>query len=114
MRDGKRSDDGNERAETAERDHQAEQEQKMVGAVKNVEKTQVDEAEGGLVPARVEPDEAGFPGKSEGRNSPPGGTKRRKSAKGRAKAGDAGWMEKRRLSGWDGESKNKVKKVLFQ
>ena len=60
MRDGERGDDGNERAETAKRDYKTKQKQKMVGAVENVEKTQVDKSQSGLVPARVEADETGI------------------------------------------------------
>src|SRR5690349_6706807 len=40
----------------------------MVGAVQNVEKTQVDKSQSGLMPARVEPDEAGVAGQFEGAN----------------------------------------------
>ncbi len=58
MRDRKGSNYGNERAEAAKRDYQAKQKQQMVGAIKNVEKTQVDKSQGGLVPPRVESDEA--------------------------------------------------------
>ena len=54
MRDGERGDDGNERTEAAKGDHQAEQKQQMVGAVENVEKTQVHEAHCRLAPPRIE------------------------------------------------------------
>src|SRR5438552_114116 len=65
MRDGERGDDGDERAETAKRDYKTKQKQKMVGAVENVEKTQVDKSQSGLVPARVETDETGIAGEFE-------------------------------------------------
>src|SRR2546421_8628046 len=65
MRDGERGDDGSERAETAKRDYKTKQKQKMVGAVENVEKTQVDKSQSGLVPARVETDETGIAGEFE-------------------------------------------------
>src|SRR5437016_2697293 len=60
MRDRECSNHGNERTEAAEGDHQAEQKQEMVNAVKNVEKTQVDKTQSRLLPPRVEPDEAGI------------------------------------------------------
>src|SRR5437016_3819208 len=65
MRDGERGDDGDERAETAKRDYKTKQKQKMVGAVENVEETQVDKSQSGLVPARVETDETGIAGEFE-------------------------------------------------
>src|SRR5258708_3576023 len=72
MRDGERGDDGNECAKAAKRDHQAEQKQQMVGAVKNVEKTQVHEPRGRLVPPRIEVDEAGIAVEFECANSADG------------------------------------------
>src|SRR5437879_6915809 len=68
MRNGERGDDGNERAETAKRDYKTKQKQKMVGAVENVEKTQVDKSPSGLVPARVEADETGIASEFERAN----------------------------------------------
>src|SRR5437660_10823657 len=68
MRNGERGDDGNERAETAKRDYKTKQKQKMVGAVENVEKTQVDKSQSGLVPARVEADEIGIASEFESAN----------------------------------------------
>ena len=46
-----------ERAEAAERDHQAEQEQQVIGAVEDVKEAQLDEPQRRLVPPRIEPDE---------------------------------------------------------
>ena len=59
MRDGERRDDDDERTETAERNHQAQQEQQAIDAAKDVEKTIHDEPRHGLEPSRVEPDVAG-------------------------------------------------------
>src|SRR5581483_8125267 len=44
---------------------QAEQEQQVIGAVEDMEESSLDEAEGGLIPARVEADQAGVAGKFE-------------------------------------------------
>src|SRR2546430_552855 len=68
MRNGERGDDGNEHAETAKRDYKTKQKQKMVGAVENVEKTQVDKSQSGLVPARVDADETGIASEFECEN----------------------------------------------
>ncbi len=72
MRDGERGDDRNERTEAAKGDHQAEQKQQMVGAVENVEKTQVHEAHCRLVPPRIEVDEARIAVEFERANSAAG------------------------------------------
>src|SRR6266852_826902 len=72
MRDGERGDDGNERAKAAKRDHQAEQKQEMVGAVENVEKTQIHKPHGRLVPPRIEVDEARIAVEFERANSAAG------------------------------------------
>ena len=69
----------------------------MVGAVKNVEKTQVDEAEGGLVPARVEPDEAGIPGEFERANFAARWHKTKNSDDAQAQARERGMDGKTRL-----------------
>jgi hypothetical protein len=57
--DGERRDDEHERAEAAEGDHQAEDEQQVVGAIEDVLEAEPDEGERRLVPARIEPHEAG-------------------------------------------------------
>ena len=54
MRDRERRDDDDQRAEPAERDHQAEQEQQVIDAVEDVEEAVLDEAQRRLVPARIE------------------------------------------------------------
>src|SRR5260370_19999083 len=72
MRDGERGDDGNERAETAKWDYQTQQKKQMVGAVQNVEKTQVDKSQGRLMPPRVEADQDGIAGEFERANSADG------------------------------------------
>src|ERR1700747_836266 len=69
MRDGECGDDGNEGAEAAERNHQAKQKQEMIGTVKNVKKTEIDETQSCLVPTRVEPDDAEIAGEFERANS---------------------------------------------
>src|SRR5260370_1020708 len=60
MGKGKRGDDGNERAEAAERNHKTEQKQKVVGAIEDVEKTEVDKAQRRLMPPRIETNQAGI------------------------------------------------------
>ena len=55
VRDREGGDDDDERPEAAERDHQAEQEEQVVGAVENVKEARDDEAPRRLVPARIEP-----------------------------------------------------------
>src|SRR5216683_3251909 len=72
MRDGECGYDGNERAEAAEGDHQTEQKEQVVGAVENVEKTQVDKSQGRLVPPRIEVDKARIAGEFERANSTAG------------------------------------------
>ena len=63
-----------ERAEAAERDHEAEQEQQVIGAVEDVREPELHEAPRGLVPARIEPDEArDRPSSSNARSAPAGG-----------------------------------------
>ena len=59
-----------------ERDHQAEQEQQVIDAVEDVEEAVLDEPQRRLMPARVEPDDAGSPCTSNARSAPPGGRKR--------------------------------------
>src|SRR5258708_12167060 len=72
MRDGERGDNGNERAKAAEWDHQAKQKEQMIGAVENMEKTQVHEAHGRLMPARIEVYQAGIAVEFECANSASG------------------------------------------
>ena len=57
MRHGEGRDDDDERAETAKRNHQAQQEQQVIDATEDVEEPVHDESRRGLEPARVEPDE---------------------------------------------------------
>ena len=72
MRDGERGDDRDERAEAPEWDHEAPQEQQVVDAVQDVEEPQLDEPQGGLVPSRIEPDQARITGVLEGANNATG------------------------------------------
>src|SRR5467141_3802941 len=72
MGDGECGYDGNERAKAAEGDHQAKQKQKMVGAVENMEKTQIDKSQGRLVPPRIEADKALIAGEFERANAAAG------------------------------------------
>src|SRR5258708_19552512 len=51
---GKRRDDDNQRSRSPERDHDTEQEQQVIDAFENVPKAGYDEAQRGLVPARIE------------------------------------------------------------
>src|SRR5260370_34770267 len=90
MRDGERSDDGNERAETAKWDYQTQQKKQMVGAVQNVEKTQVDKSQGRLMPPRVEADQAGIAGEFERANSATGWQKPKNGDDAQAEAREAG------------------------
>ena len=53
-----------------ERDHEAEQEEQVVGPVQDVGEAEADEAQGGLVPPRVEPDEARVAARTR-RRAPP-------------------------------------------
>jgi hypothetical protein len=59
VRDGERGHHRDQRAEAAERDHQAEQEQQVIGAVEDVEEAELDELQRRLVPARIELDQTG-------------------------------------------------------
>src|SRR5258707_1231266 len=72
MCDGERGDDGNERAKAAKGDHQAKQEEQMVGAIENVEKTKVHETHSRLVPSRIETDKAGIADEFERANTAAG------------------------------------------
>ena len=63
---GNQSADGDEGADPAQRDDEAEQEQQVVGAVENVQEPGADEARRRFVPARVQPDEAGIVVQLEG------------------------------------------------
>ena len=58
--DGERGDDDDERPQPPERDHQAEQEQEVIGAFEDVPEAGHDEAQCGVVPARIEAHEAGI------------------------------------------------------
>ncbi len=60
MRDREGGDDDDERLEAAEGDDEAEEEQQVVGAVEDVEEAQLDESPRRLVPARIEPHDAGI------------------------------------------------------
>ena len=59
--DRERGDDEHERPKAAERDHEAEEEQQVVGAVEDVNEAELDEPQRRLVPARIEPDESRIP-----------------------------------------------------
>ena len=65
MRDGERRHDQDERAEPPERDHQAQQEQQVIGAVEDVQEPSVHESPRRLVPARIQPHQAGIAGQLE-------------------------------------------------
>ena len=60
MRQGKRRDDHDERPQPPKRDHQAAQEQQVVGAVENVPEAGHDKTQRGLVPPGIEAYQAGF------------------------------------------------------
>ena len=55
-----------QRAQAPQWNHEAKQEQQVIGAVENMEKAQLDEAERGLVPARVERHHPGIAGEFVG------------------------------------------------
>ena len=57
MSDREGRDHEHERPKAPERDHQAQQEEQMVGAVENVEETQFHEPPGRLMPPRIQPDD---------------------------------------------------------
>jgi hypothetical protein len=57
--DGERGDDHDERAQPSERNDQREEEEQVVDAVEDVEEAVPHEAVGGLVPPRIELDDAG-------------------------------------------------------
>ena len=65
MAHGERGHDDDERPQLPERDHQAEQEQQMVGAVQDVPEPGHDKTQSGVVPARIEPNQAGIAMKLE-------------------------------------------------
>ena len=52
-------DDHDQRPHAAERDHEAQQEQQVIDAVEDVQKARLDETQRRLVPARIEPHQAG-------------------------------------------------------
>src|SRR5579863_6039221 len=54
MRDGERGDYSQQRTEAAERDHQAKEEQQVVGAVQDVLESQLDETRRRLLPSWIE------------------------------------------------------------
>ena len=58
MRDRERGDDDDQRPQPAERDHEADQEQQMVGAFEDVPEARHDEAQRRLMPARIETHQA--------------------------------------------------------
>src|SRR5262245_39582121 len=74
--DGKRGDNLDQRAKSAERYHQTEQEQQMVGAIENVQEAGTNEAQRGLKPARIEANESRVAFELECSNS---ATRRQKS-----------------------------------
>ena len=57
MPDSEGRDDEHERPEAAERDHQAEQEQQVIGSVQDVEEAQLHEPQRRLMPPGIEPDD---------------------------------------------------------
>ena len=63
---GERRHDGRQRQQPPEGDHQAGEEQQVVDAVQDVLEAEGDEAQDRLMPARVEPDQAGVAGVLEG------------------------------------------------
>src|SRR6266550_6029198 len=60
VRDGERRHDGDEWPNLPERDDEAEDEQEMVDAVEDVREAELDEAQRGLMPSRIETDQAGI------------------------------------------------------
>src|SRR6266566_2409767 len=58
MRHCKRGHHRDQRAEAAERDHQAEQEQQVVGPVQDVEEAELDEPASGLMPSGIQVDQS--------------------------------------------------------
>ena len=61
MPDGERGDDDHERPQPPERKHQAEQEQQVIDAFEDVPEARDDEAQCGLLPARIERTRPGSP-----------------------------------------------------
>src|SRR5215472_1588837 len=59
VRHRKRGDHGDEHAKPAERNHQAQQKQEVVGSVEDMEKAQVHKAQSSLMPAWIETNQAG-------------------------------------------------------
>jgi hypothetical protein len=68
MADREGRDDDDERPQAAERGHQADQEQQVIGAFENVPEARYHEAQRGLMPARIEMHEAGIAIEFEGPN----------------------------------------------
>src|SRR5262249_24033072 len=58
MSDRERRDDNDQRTQPGERDHQAKQEQQVVGAFENVPEAGHDELRRGMMPTRIEPHES--------------------------------------------------------
>ena len=58
--------DEHQRAEPPERNHQADEKQQVVGPAEDVPEAELNEPQGGLVPARIEAHQAQVPGILEG------------------------------------------------
>ena len=75
--DSERRDHEYEWPEAAERDHQAEQEQQVIGSIQDVEEPSSTEPQRRLMPSGIEPDDPGSPVSSNARSTPSDGRKRR-------------------------------------
>ncbi len=103
---GERRHHRHERAQPPERNHEAEQEQQVVDAVEDVEEPVLREAQGRLVPARIEFHDAGLAVHVEG---PLGGRRARaaaarRSPASRAVSDRAEWRTSTGPTGWDTRS----------
>src|SRR5262245_55151302 len=76
MPNGECGDNEDKRPQPPKRDHQAAQEQQVVGAVENVPEAGHDKTQRGLVPPGIEAHRAGIARSSNARMAPPGGRKR--------------------------------------
>ena len=94
MRHSEGGDDGNQRANAAERNDQAEQEEQMVDAVQNVMKAHHHKAAGGVVPVGIQPHQSGIAFQFIGARDPPGGMNCSVVTSCCASRSKAAWIEK--------------------
>ena len=104
-----------ERPQAPERDHEAEQEQQVVDALEDVPEARDDEAQRRLMPARIEPHEAGVAVELEGAHGP---ARRQEAQRGRdalrRSRSTRGWIAKSERSERIGYSSSTSSSCWFQ